>query len=188
MARLARDLVNQVDAFTDMTEMAKSKISNRSLKLFTLSAIYHATKTLLSGSHGASYAERLATAASFWSEIAKQIPDWRRAKERAISSAELRKSYVHAHGIALAALGRVGKDLLANHPKDWKRWLRPLRALDWARSNSRLWQGRAMVAGRLSKTSVSAMLTANAIKRHLGIPRSPDEERVERQYRSKSER
>ena len=37
-----------MEVFEGMTEMARSKISNRSLKLFTFSGIYHATKILLS--------------------------------------------------------------------------------------------------------------------------------------------
>ena len=47
LARLTNDLVQGVYIFKGMTEKAKSSISNRSRKLFTLSSIYQATKTFL---------------------------------------------------------------------------------------------------------------------------------------------
>ena len=39
-----------------------------------------------------------------------------------------------------------------------------------------------MNAGRLSKHSVNVTLTANAVKRHLGLELSPDEERLEAEF------
>ena len=36
------------------------------------------------------------------------IPDWVRAKRRSVTS-ELRQNFVHAHGVALNALGLVGR-------------------------------------------------------------------------------
>jgi DNA sulfur modification protein DndB len=179
MARLARELVTRVDVFSDMTEMVRSKISNRSLKLFTLSAIYHATKTLLSARREDSYTDRLEIAAAYWNEVASHIPHWRDAKARKANPAELRKETIHAHGIALAALGRVGRDLLETNPKDWNRRLKALRTLNWSRSNSRIWEGRAMVAGRISKTNVCVMLTGNAIKKHIGLTFNSEEQQAE---------
>ena len=94
-----------------MTEMARSKISNRSLKLFTFSGIYHATKILLSQKQASPFAEKLALAVEFWTQVAKNIPDWGRAKRREISPAERAATYVHAHAIALSALARAGRSL-----------------------------------------------------------------------------
>ena len=110
-----------------MTETVRSTISNRSLKLFTLSAIYHATETLLSGRREEPFADRLALAVEFWTEVSKQIPDWKRAKAGEVSPAELRKNFVHAHAIALAALARAGKSLIEKYPRSWKKHLVPLR-------------------------------------------------------------
>src|SRR5271166_499648 len=107
-----------------MTETVRSTISNRSLKLFTVSGIYHATGFLLSGKQKELYADRLAVAVEFWTEVSEVIPDWRRAKAREIGPAELRKTCVHAHAIALAALARAGKSLLETHPRSWKRILK----------------------------------------------------------------
>ena len=56
-AVITKELVSRVDVFTDMTETVRSTISNRSLKLFTFSAIYHANEILLSGRQKEPYAK-----------------------------------------------------------------------------------------------------------------------------------
>jgi DNA sulfur modification protein DndB len=176
-ADVAKTLVQKVPVFTDLTEFERSTISNRSIKLFTLSGIYHATQTLLDQEEPSE--ARLALAAEFWNEVARHIPDWGLARERKVSAADLRRDYVHAHTLALAALARAGSDLLRLHPRDWKPKLARLRSLDWSRGNARLWEGRAMHAGRLSKRSANVTLTGNAIKQHLGLALSEDEEELE---------
>ena len=100
-----------------------------------------------------------------------------------MSAAELRRDYVHSHSLALAALARVGNMLIIHHPTDWKKQLEKLSTIDWSRSNSKLWEGRAMTAGRLSKKSVNIALTANAIKKHLGQPLTEEEKALETSYR-----
>jgi DNA sulfur modification protein DndB len=184
MAKLVKALVSRVLVFTDLTEMARSTISNRSLKLFTLSALYHATKVLLADKQEEPFTARLALAGDFWTEVAKQIPDWQRAKEGKVSPAELRKSFVHAHAIALAGLARAGKTLLEQFPDSWRERLAPLATMDWSRGNTRLWEGRAMIAGRLSKARVCVVLTGNAIKRQLKLPLNPDEVEVEKRSKA----
>ena len=59
MALITKEVIKRVEVFEGMTEMVRSKISNRSLKLFTFSGIYHATKILLSQKQGMPFAEKL---------------------------------------------------------------------------------------------------------------------------------
>jgi DNA sulfur modification protein DndB len=186
MARLVKAVVNRVPVFAELTEMLRSKISNRALKLFTLSAIYHATCTLLVDQRQAPFSTRLTLATEFWSEVSKNIPDWRRAMAGEVSPAELRATSVHAHAIALAALARAGSALIQKHPRDWKGKLRKLQGIDWARSNARNWEGRAMIGGRLSKATTCVMLTGNAIKQHLGLSLTPEEQEAEAQLAGRS--
>ena len=70
------------------------------------------------------------------------------------------------------------RDPLAQ-PIDWRKQLAGLSRINWSRSNGRLWEGRAMIGGRVSKTSNSVVLTASAIKTHLKLELTPDEERAE---------
>ncbi len=184
-ALITKTLLQRVPIFSDLTEAQRSTISNRSIKLFTLSGIYHATQALMANRQDIPLERRLDLASEFWNEIARLIPDWELAKQRKVSAAELRRDYVHAHSLALAALARVGNALIADHPKDWKKKLEALASLDWSRSNTKLWEGRAMTAGRLSKKSVNIALTASAIKKHLGIPLTEEEKTLETSLRGR---
>ena len=150
-AQIAKDLLQKVAVFTDLIETERSTISNRSIKLFTLSGIYHATQNVLAGRDDEPVDAKLHLAAEFWNEVAEHIPDWKLAKQRKVSAADLRRDFIHAHTLALVSLGRAGNELLRYHPRDWKSKLGRLKTLDWSRNNAKLWEGRAMNAGRLSK-------------------------------------
>jgi DNA sulfur modification protein DndB len=185
MARLVKGLVARIPIFAELTEMNRSTISNRSAKLFTFSGIYHATVVLLSGKQRERFGTRLTIATEFWSEVVKQVPDWQRVRAHQVSTAEMRKTRVHAHAIALAGLARAGKTLLERFPDCWREKLVPLATLDWSRDNTKLWEGRAMIAGRLSKSRVCVVLTGIVIKRHLQLPLSPDEADVEKRAKAR---
>jgi DNA sulfur modification protein DndB len=181
-AQIAKALLQRVSVFTDLTETERSTISNRSIKLFTLSGIYQATRILLAVYGDESNDRKTTIAAEFWNEVAKHITDWQLAKDRRVSAADLRRDYIHAHTLALSAIARAGSALLGEHPKDWKRRLAKLESLDWSRSNARLWEGRAMTTGRLSKRLINVGLTGNAIKKHLGLKLTADEQELEAQF------
>lgn len=185
-SQLARKLMTTVPAFKGLTETEKTTISNRSIKLFTLSSIYQGTRALLNKpKNGHITTQEEALAIEFWTEVSKYIPEWKLAQERKVSAAELRRDFIHAHGIALHALGIVGAALVASDPKRWKERLKALAKTDWQRSNSQLWEGRALVGGRVSKAHNNVTLTAGALKRIIGVPLSPEEERVETFFRKR---
>jgi DNA sulfur modification protein DndB len=144
LAILACDLADSVPVFHGMTRLDKNTISNRERKLFTLNSIYHATERLLMkpGRESISEAERQVSR-DFWSEVGKQMPDWLAAAEGKANPYELRKTRVHAHGIALLAIGTAGHTLLSQYPKRWKQHLAKLAGLDWSKSNP-MWEGRAL--------------------------------------------
>jgi DNA sulfur modification protein DndB len=184
MARLCLQLVAQLDLFKGLTETEKTSISNRSRKLFTLSAIYQATTKLLKKrgrSPEVSEAEAN-LAAEFWETLGEVIPEWRLAQEKRISAVELRRDYVHVHGVILHAMARVGAQLLAQYPEDWQQRLEALATLDWTRANVNLWEGRAMVNGRISRSKSSIMLTGNVLKSVIGLPFTPEEKQLEDEY------
>jgi DNA sulfur modification protein DndB len=182
LARLVKALLIRVPIFTELTETARSTISNRSSKLFTFSGLYHATAVLLADRQRETFNTRLTVAADFWTEVATHISDWQRAKEQKVTTAELRRDYVHAHALALAALARAGKALLAKCPRSWRQKLRPLASLDWSRENTKLWEGRAMIGGRISKIRTCVILTGNVIKTHLRLPLTAEEQDVEKRF------
>jgi len=183
MARLVDTLSKNVPVFKGMIERAKSSISNRSRKLFTLSSIYSATKTLLRKNDGEELLEEEeALALAFWTTVGKNMPDWLQALKGKISSSELRRDCIHAHGIALQAIAIAGGDLVATRPKTWKKDLAKLRTIDWARQNAELWEGRAMIGGRLNKSQNNLVLTANVLKKAFALSLTPTENKAESSY------
>lgn len=187
LAQLARALVDEVGVFKKMTETERTSISNRSLKLFTLSSIHQGTKSLL----GKQRAEEIddtdkLLAVAYWEEVSKHIPEWSLAASRKVATSELRKEYIHSHGLALHALGLVGFDLIRQHPKDWKKQLSALSKVDWLRKNNKIWEGRALVSGRVSKASINVHRTAIYLKNAIGLTLSSDDEKVEAQMRASS--
>ncbi len=182
-AKLAKSIVLRCPAFKDMVETERSTLSIRSRKLFTLSSIYFATAAFFNHAPDESVDNRVAKAVAFWDEVAKQFPEWQLARERKITAGEVRRDFIHSHGIALQAICRVGDSLMASGDTNWKLRLRRLKSINWSRSNAKLWEGRAMIGGRISKSSHNVVLTTNVIKTQLGLQLSPDEQRVEDAFR-----
>lgn len=178
LAQITRLVVMKSRVFGDLVEMEKSSLSARSRKLFTLSAIYTATNSLLDGLDLKGQQAATDTAISFWEEIAKHIPEWQQVRDGKVSSGEIRQDFIHSHGIALHAFGNVGNYLFKSNTDDWKAKLKGLKRINWSRSNSSLWEGRAMVGGRLSKATQNVILTTAVIKKSLQIPLMPEEEKL----------
>ena len=179
-SELARYLAFTVEGFRGMTEMERSSLSNRSTKLFTLSSIKTASRALLKKRKKDDISiEERDFAVAFWSAVYNVMPAWRLAHEQKISPGELRRDFVHAHGVTLAAIATAGSDLVSNYPKQWKNRLRKLADLDWSRSNQDLWEGRAMHHGRINKAKTSIRLTANVLKTRMGLELTEEEKSLE---------
>lgn len=178
-ARLAKSLIAKSEIFRDVVELEKTSLARRSRRLFTLSAIYHATNELLSGLPETAPEESARLALEFWESVADQMEDWNRVRRGELTAGEVRADFIHTHGVVLQALARTGRTLIAHHPKSWQKKLSGLKTIDWRRANSEMWEGRALVGGQLSKSHQNITLTSNAIKFHLGLDLSLDEQRVE---------
>ncbi len=171
LACLARELADNVFCFKNLTEFEGTSISNRGIKLFTLSGIYQATGALLGKRKNESISsEEQRLAQEFWTRLGETIPEWKLAAERKVTSSELRRDYVHAHGIILHALGLAGHTLLQQHPADWTTCISHLNGVDWSRSNTSLWEGKAMNNGKMSKQWQNVQASAAAIRSILNVP------------------
>jgi DNA sulfur modification protein DndB len=178
LANLAKAVVREVPLFAKLTDGEKTSIAGGSGKLFALNAVHDATRALL---RGANYnrEESKKVAVSFWSKTAGAMRDWQAVAEGKIKASELREKYIHAHAVALEAFGRAGNALLRERPETWKTDLAALATIDWSRT-SPIWQGRALVNGRVSKTATSVVLTSNVLKKHLGLELGVEDRRYER--------
>lgn len=183
LAELVRQLIVEVPIFEDLTELEKTSISNRSHKLFTLNSIYQATQVLLRITGQDPLKEdTLREACDYWTELGATLPQLSQVQSGQLRAHTLRKESVLPHGVTLQALGRVGGDLLKLYPGEWRKQLCGLSNVDWSRSNTQLWEGRALVNGRITKGERNVVMIANVLKRGLGIPLNPDDERIENRY------
>ena len=79
----------------------------------------------------------------------------------------------------------TGNALLKAHPNDWRKRLDALRGIDWSRANAKLWEGRALIGGKVSKVTTNVMLTTNVVKQALKLPLAADETAVEKAHLKK---
>lgn len=179
-AKVAKLVAMKSNAFRGLTEMESSSLAARSRKLFTLSAIHSGNRALLGEDEIVDVEKAAATCIEFWDEVAKHIAEWTGVRDNKISAGEVRKEYLHTHSIALQALGAAGRSLKAEYLQSWKKQLEKLKSVRWERTNSELWEGRALSAGRVSKAGQNVALTTNAIKKAIGVALSPEEVRLEK--------
>lgn len=183
-SKLVLSLLEMVPVFNGLTEFEKTTISNRSVKMFTLSSIYQATEAFLGkiSDLQTNCDNYMNFASEYWNEVYRNIPEWQWAVEKRVTTAELRKEYIHAHGIALHALGRAGHTLIEQYPDVWREKLPQLQKMNWSRENTKVWEGRAMVGGRINKSQANLTLTTNIIKIFLGLQLTPDELTAEKNF------
>ncbi len=182
LSNVARKVMNEVHIFSKLTETEKTSISNRSIKLFTLSGIKNATKALLNkGKNDHITEDEIQLAIDYWKYVSNQIKDWGLAANRKINSWELREGYIHAHGVLLHSLGILGNQLI-NDKTSWKA-LDELSNIDWSRGSNN-WKGRAVVNGRITKSINNVKLTTNQIKNLIGMQLTEKEKEIEKEFKA----
>jgi DNA sulfur modification protein DndB len=185
-ARLAKMVVLKSPLFRDIVDMEKSSLAARSRKLFTLSAMFNACADLVQGLAEGNLEKDADIAREFWHVLAQHFPAWSQVQAGRQPASEVREGFVHGHGIALQAFGKAGNALLQADRKGWRTRVGRLAKIDWSRTNTHLWEGRAMIGGRISKMTTSIILTTNVLKEALGLPLDEEETRVEDAYRKGS--
>jgi DNA sulfur modification protein DndB len=183
MSAITRLMVMRLPLLRGLTETEGSGLSVRSRKLFTLSTFYTANQALLEGMTEHSFERRVDVAAGYWDVVAQQFPEWGQVYDGVLTSGEVRRDFIHSHGIVLHALGRVGNALLGDGPdvarRGWERKMRKLSSMDWHRSRGGVWEGRATTGGVVCKSNAHVLLTSAAIRIALGLPLPPSEAQAE---------
>jgi DNA sulfur modification protein DndB len=178
-SQILKTSVLKMPLYREITEFERSTLSARSRKLITLSALHTATSALLSHLDEMPREQKEKITREFWEDVAGLFPEWQQVHEKSMSAADVRRDFLHSHGIVLQALARVANALLRESPETWRKRLRRLSKVDWLRSNAEIWEGRALVGGKVSKSTTNVTLTTNLLKARLGLPLTPEEQRVE---------
>ena len=173
-AKVGKLVALKSEAFKGMVELERNTLSERSRKLFTLSALCSATSDFLGMREFATPDEAADEAIAYWDELAKHIPEWQLVRKSKMTAGEIRRDFVHSHGVLLQAFGKVGASLNVGKKTNYG-LLANLKKINWARSNASDWEGRVMIGGRLTKASNSIVLATGFIKKTIGIDLSPEE-------------
>lgn len=176
MSQVALIISERLPVFKRFVDKDRISIPLRSPKLFTLAAIYDGTLALLETVIQDDYERKVTQASEFWEAVAANMPEWGRVEVGDLKPVELRQEYINSHAVVLWAVGAMGRTLISIHPTDWASRLSALRSIDWRRTN-REWQGIAMSGSDVVNRRQSRMDTASFLKRKLGLPLTPAEER-----------
>ncbi len=99
-------------------------------------------------------------------------------------ASNIRQEYLHSHCIILSSLGKVGNSII--NQKNWKSKLSNLKNIDWLKTN-KVWNGRALINGKASKSDISIALTTNYIKQELNIPLTKEEQEKENEFKERGQ-
>lgn len=176
LAMLTKKVIEQVPLLKSLTDMENSSLSKFSPKVFTLSNIHSTDLRILGKAKGAGVGPKdTEFVIEFWTTLCQVIHEWNEVKNKTLTAYELRKNFVHSHGIVLEALGIIGNNLYASGSCSLAKAFEGLPKIDWRRSNHEDWLGRVISAeGRINKNTNCIHLTADRIKQLLNLPSTVD--------------
>lgn len=183
-ANLARHVSLTSRVFKGLIETERSSLSPRSRSLFTLSALHFAITEFLTEQELEDFSAASQKCLEFWELIGEQIPEWTYVRESKMTSGDVRRDFIHSHALVLQALGRAGRPLYQLPPAERSKRIKRLAKVDWSRLNVKVWEGRAMIGGAMSKSGQNITLTCNEIKRVLGLELSSEEAAAEASWQT----
>ncbi len=180
LAVLTRAVISKIKFLNTYTDKEKDNLGKYSSNLFTLNTFYVANKKVFSGSPVTKEAQTFLL--SFWQNITKDIVQWNELQKKEISKVDLRENYIVTQAIVIQAFGRLGNVFLHHPEYDMEKCLLGLKKIDWRR-NADCWQLRAIKAnGHMISGETAVLLTANLIKKELGLPLDSDEAAREEKF------
>lgn len=165
--------------FNGVIDFSENRLSKRSAKLFMHSSLHAACQELCININEANWKEQAKAAIEFWDLLAENLPLWGQAKTHQIKSDD-KANYIIFSAILLKSFAQLGRELISSQ-KNWKTKLSQLQTVNWDRSN-KVWLGRCVNNGRIDHSKNAATLTLNAIKKHLSLPLSADQKKIENKF------
>jgi DNA sulfur modification protein DndB len=179
LSRVMLDVCRKVPAFIDMVDKDAVSLPVRSAKLFTLTALYDATKELIEPGIGEDifHSDTVAKVVDFWETVSKAIPDWMKVKNGHLRSIELRQEKICAHSVVLRAIGGVGHQIIKDSPTSWKPTILCLNEIDW-RKNNPDWENVCIIANSVVSNRQARVATRAYLKNKLGLDLTEVEKRA----------
>jgi len=170
---------DRVPVFAGLVDKDAVSLPAGSKKLFTLTALYDATKELLKSQDDEDmyHAEIVDRIVGFWTTVSDAIPNWARVKNGTLSAVELRQETICAHSVVLRAIGTIGREQIEEDPDGWKTTIYGLSEIDWRKDNSD-WENVCIVANSVVSNRQARVATQAYLKEQLGLELSDVEKRA----------
>lgn len=184
LAMVTKDIIASTPLLSRYTDKERVSLSKNSPKILALNHIFNANLRLLGKSKGDEITqEEDEFLRKFWSVLCDSIVEWNLVFKKELTPRELRANFIVGHGVFIEAVGVVGQYLFNYHEKDWSNYIPKLSKIDWNRSDTNEWLGRAYNQnGRIQKTSYTIQLTSNRIKQLIGLPLTESEQALEDKF------
>lgn len=181
---ITKDLVSLIPLLNRYTDKEKVSLSKNSPKILALNHIFNTNMKLLGKTKGDDITEEEEQfLKDFWIILCESIKEWNLVFNKELTPRDLRANYIVGHGVFIEAVGLVGKYLRNNHNGQWEDYIKKLGSVDWNRTNTDDWLGRAFTPnGRIQKTSSTIQLTANKIKQLIDLPLTELEQQLEDKF------
>jgi DNA sulfur modification protein DndB len=166
--------LDDVPVFRELTDKDNASLRSKSVKLFTLAALYDANRELLKGREDAHIIENAGILTDYWTTVAKHMPDWDMVLTRHKEATELRAEKIVSHSTVLRALGGLGLELMKD--ENWRTRLAGLEAIDWSKKNPD-WDNICIVANSVISNRQARAATKAYIKDKLGMELTESEKR-----------
>lgn len=159
---LVKDMIAAIPDFSKLVDKEHTSIPNRSIALFTLSAIHHGTKVLLK-EQTSSKNDQKDLAIRYWSTIYDNMAEWKNVASKKVKSSEIRRDSLSPLSITLRSLGQVGNELIKQYPDTWQDKLSCLTEIDWKKSNP-LWHKGIVINGSVQLSHATQAQMVDILK------------------------
>ena len=182
MAVITRNVIWDIEFLNTYTDKERDNLGKYSSALFTLNMFYKANKRIIGRDRADE--ERTQFLLHYWKTISAHMVPWIEVNRGEARKIDIREQSISAQAVLIQAFGRIGHAMVDMTQEQMEGLLEKLETIDWARSNP-LWLGRTIDNnGRIMSNDNAITLTANAIKKHVGIELSADEKKREDALRS----
>ncbi|USK86058.1 DNA sulfur modification protein DndB [Peribacillus asahii] len=184
LAMITKDIISNIPLLSRYTDKEKVSLSQNSPKILALNHIFNTNLRLLGKSKGENInQDDEQFVMEFWTVLCNSIVEWNMVLNKELNTRELRANFIVGHGVFIEAMGIVGRYLRKYHENNWPQYMKKLAKVDWTRSNTNDWLGRAFNQnGRIQKTSYTIQLTANKIKQLMNLPLTEQEQALEEKF------
>lgn len=159
---LVKEVIDNIEGFAILVDKEHTSIPNRSVALFTLSALFHGTKALLNNS-SLVYEDQKSLAILFWSQVFDNMTEWKEVGAGKIKSSIIRRESLSPLSITIKSLGEVGKELVEIYPDNWQNRLKVLQNINWLKTNP-TWQNGIVVNGSVQLSRATQKSMTNYIR------------------------